>query len=131
MDVGTLGQWLWDAACEIRGPLDAPKFKDYILPLAFLKRLSDVVDDEVARPGYACDPRLVDVLGSWSLSDCVSPQRSTPVPPFVDDTACADRPKHISKPLRVKGLRDTGAIGGLRWLVSSSTPRMIRGTGAW
>lgn len=42
-------QWLWDAACEIRGPLDAPKFKDYILPLVFLKRLSDVFDDEVAR----------------------------------------------------------------------------------
>jgi len=49
MDVGTLEQWLWDAACEIRGPLDAPKFKDYILPLVFLKRLSDVFDDEIAR----------------------------------------------------------------------------------
>jgi len=49
MEVGTLEQWLWDAACEIRGPLDAPKFKDYILPLVFLKRLSDVFDDEVAR----------------------------------------------------------------------------------
>jgi len=49
MDVGTLEQWLWDAACEIRGPLDAPKFKDYILPLVFLKRLSDVFDDEITR----------------------------------------------------------------------------------
>ena len=34
---------------KIRGPLDAPKFKDYTLPLVFLKRLSDVFDDEVAR----------------------------------------------------------------------------------
>lgn len=49
MDVGTLEDWLWDAACEIRGPLDAPKFKDYILPLVFLKRLSDVFDDEITR----------------------------------------------------------------------------------
>ena len=49
VEVATLEQWLWDAACEIRGPLDAPKFKDYILPLVFLKRLSDVFDDEVAR----------------------------------------------------------------------------------
>ncbi|NHZ71351.1 MAG: hypothetical protein GWP18_06880 [Proteobacteria bacterium] len=49
MDVGTLEQSLWDAVCEIRGPLDAPKFKDYILRFAFLKRLSDVFDDEVAR----------------------------------------------------------------------------------
>ena len=48
LDVGTLEGWLWDAACQIRGPLDAPKFKDYILPLVFLKRLSDVFDDELA-----------------------------------------------------------------------------------
>jgi type I restriction enzyme M protein len=44
-----LEQWLWDAACQIRGPLDAPKFKDYILPLIFLKRLNDVFEDEVDR----------------------------------------------------------------------------------
>lgn len=48
MDVGALETWLWDAACSIRGPLDAPKFKDYILPLVFLKRLSDVFDDDIA-----------------------------------------------------------------------------------
>jgi len=42
-------QMLWDAACAIRGEKDAPKFKDYILPLLFIKRLSDVFDDEVAR----------------------------------------------------------------------------------
>jgi type I restriction enzyme M protein len=48
LDVPALETWLWDAACQIRGPLDAPKFKDYILPLIFLKRLSDVFDDEVA-----------------------------------------------------------------------------------
>jgi type I restriction enzyme M protein len=44
LDVPALEQWLWDAACQIRGPLDAPKFKDCILPLVFLKRLSDVFD---------------------------------------------------------------------------------------
>ena len=48
LDVSALENWLWEAACTIRGPLDAPKFKDYILPLIFLKRLSDVFDDEVA-----------------------------------------------------------------------------------
>ena len=47
LDVSTLESWLWEAACAIRGPLDAPKFKDYILPLVFLKRLSDVFDDEI------------------------------------------------------------------------------------
>ena len=42
-------QMLWDAACSIRGERDAAKFKDYLLPLLFLKRLSDVFDDEINR----------------------------------------------------------------------------------
>ena len=46
LDIPTLENWLWEAACVIRGPIDAPKFKDYILPLVFLKRLSDVFEDE-------------------------------------------------------------------------------------
>jgi len=49
LDISALETWLWDAACQIRGPLDAPKFKDYILPLISLKRLSDVFDDELDR----------------------------------------------------------------------------------
>jgi type I restriction enzyme M protein len=48
LDISALEAWLWDAACAIRGPVDAPKFKDYILPLVFLKRLSDVYEDEVS-----------------------------------------------------------------------------------
>lgn len=51
MDLTTLENWLWEAACKIRGPVDAPKYKDYILPLIFLKRLSDVFKDEVAGLG--------------------------------------------------------------------------------
>lgn len=59
LDLPTLETWLWDAACVIRGPLDAPKFKDYILPLIFLKRLSDVFEDEVQRLGQEFgDPKL-------------------------------------------------------------------------
>ena len=49
LSVQELEQWLWDAACSIRGPVDAPKFKDYILPLLFFKRLSDVFEDEEER----------------------------------------------------------------------------------
>ena len=48
LDLSALEAWLWEAACVIRGPVDAPKFKDYILPLIFLKRLSDVYDDELS-----------------------------------------------------------------------------------
>ncbi len=43
----SIEQWLWDVACSIRGAKDAPKYKDYILPLVFAKRLCDVFDDEV------------------------------------------------------------------------------------
>ena len=49
LDIKTLEMWLWDAACSIRGAVDAPKFKDYILPLVFVKRLSDVFEDEIKR----------------------------------------------------------------------------------
>ncbi len=42
-------QMLWDAACSIRGEKDASKFKDFLLPLLFLKRLSDVFEDELER----------------------------------------------------------------------------------
>lgn len=45
----SMEQMLWDCACDIRGEKDAPKFKDYILPIIFIKRLSDVFDDEVKR----------------------------------------------------------------------------------
>ena len=51
LDLSTLETWLWEAACRLRGPVDAPKYKDYILPLVFLKRLSDVFDDEVKALG--------------------------------------------------------------------------------
>jgi type I restriction enzyme M protein len=49
LDTKAMETMLWKAACSIRGEKDAPKFKDYILPLVFIKRLSDVFDDEVAR----------------------------------------------------------------------------------
>ena len=49
LDIKTLESWLWDGACSIRGAVDAPKFKDYILPLIFVKRISDVFEDELTR----------------------------------------------------------------------------------
>ena len=49
LDISTLEEWLLAAANTIRGASDAPKFKDFILPLIFYKRLSDVFDDEFAK----------------------------------------------------------------------------------
>jgi type I restriction enzyme M protein len=37
---------LWDAANILRGPVDASDFKAYVFPLLFLKRISDVFDEE-------------------------------------------------------------------------------------
>jgi type I restriction enzyme M protein len=44
-----LEEWLWKSACTIRGEDEASKYKDYILPLVFFKRLCDVFDDELDR----------------------------------------------------------------------------------
>ncbi|MFN8469469.1 MAG: class I SAM-dependent DNA methyltransferase [Caldilineaceae bacterium] len=53
MDLNTLQSWLWRAASSIRGEVDAARYKDYILPLVFYKRIDDVYADEVARVGKA------------------------------------------------------------------------------
>jgi len=45
----SMESWIWDAACSIHGAADAPKYKNYILPLIFTKRLCDVFDDELNR----------------------------------------------------------------------------------
>jgi type I restriction enzyme M protein len=40
---------LWEAANLLRGPIDQADFKSYIFPLLFLKRVSDVYDEEFQR----------------------------------------------------------------------------------
>jgi type I restriction enzyme M protein len=43
--------------------VEAPKFKDYILPLVFMRRLSDVLEDELARLGEELgDAKLAEGL---------------------------------------------------------------------
>ena len=49
LDSRAMEHMIWQACCKIRGEKDAPKYKDYILPLLFIKRLSDVFDDEIKR----------------------------------------------------------------------------------
>ena len=38
--------YLWGAANLLRGSIDAGEYKNFIFPLLFLKRLSDVYDEE-------------------------------------------------------------------------------------
>ena len=47
--VTSLENWIWNASCSIRGAQEAPKYKNFILPLVFVKRLCDVFDDEIDR----------------------------------------------------------------------------------
>jgi type I restriction enzyme M protein len=53
----SLEAWMWGAASSIRGQKDAAKFKDFILPLVFTKRLCDVHDDELDRISAAVGSR--------------------------------------------------------------------------
>jgi len=43
---GDLGSWLWGAADILRGAVSPDKYVDYVLPLLFYKRLSDVYRTE-------------------------------------------------------------------------------------
>jgi len=67
MDMSMLEGWLWDAACSIRGPIDAPKFKDYILPLLFYKRLCDVYEDGIGRLSEEFGNKETEASGSDAL----------------------------------------------------------------
>jgi len=66
LDIKTLETWLWEAACKIRGEIDAPKYKDYILPLIFLKRLSDVFKDEI--PGISTQLTISQIFTKISAN---------------------------------------------------------------
>jgi len=43
-----LEKYLWGAATALRGTIDAGDYKQYIFPLMFFKRISDVYDEEFA-----------------------------------------------------------------------------------
>jgi type I restriction enzyme M protein len=43
---GELEAHLWESANILRGPIDQADFKSYVFPLLFLKRISDVYDEE-------------------------------------------------------------------------------------
>lgn len=57
-----LESYLWDAAVLLRGLIDAGDYKQYVFPLLFLKRLSDVYDEEhaIALAGYG-DETMADL----------------------------------------------------------------------
>lgn len=64
----SLESWIWDAACSIRGAKDAPKYKDYILPLIFTKRLgledveADIIGKSYEPSGASQSKQLTDTI---------------------------------------------------------------------
>lgn len=46
MNQQELEKYLWGAATKLRGTIDAGDYKQYIFPLLFFKRISDVYDEE-------------------------------------------------------------------------------------
>lgn len=57
-----LESYLWGAAIVLRGLIDAGDYKQYIFPLVFLKRISDVYDEEhVAAMEIYGDGELADL----------------------------------------------------------------------
>ncbi|MEU5675722.1 N-6 DNA methylase [Streptomyces rochei] len=56
-----LESYLWGAAVLLRGLIDAGDYKQYIFPLVFLKRLSDVYDEEHAA--------ALEVYGDEKMAD--------------------------------------------------------------
>jgi type I restriction enzyme M protein len=80
LTISELETWLWDAACVIRGTSDAPKYKDFILPLIFYKRLSDVFDDEFQQH--------VELYRSWALGRSLD--RQSKVSGMDECTGCGN-----------------------------------------
>jgi type I restriction-modification system DNA methylase subunit len=56
-----LENYLWQAAVVLRGLIDAGDYKQYIFPLVFLKRISDVFDEEHAA--------AMEIYGDVELAD--------------------------------------------------------------
>ncbi len=115
LDISALETWLWDAACAIRGATDAPKFKDFILPLVFFKRLSDVFDDEFAAhvEEYG-DEELARSIIEADLAHALK-TGSTPIIRF-----------YIPKSYSWKAVRNHGADGHLGEFVTEAMRDIAR-----
>ncbi len=79
----SLESWIWDAACSHPRREGAPKYKDYILPLIFTKRLCDVFDDEINRIAaeVGSAPRRLQARRGATTSSSASTCRSSPHDP--------------------------------------------------
>jgi len=89
LDISNLENWLWEAACSIRGPIDAPKYKDYLIPLIFYKRLCDVFEDEIKK--------LAEEFGSEEIARELASQDRKIIRFYIPEDCLWDNIRRITK----------------------------------
>ncbi len=62
-----LEKYLWGAATQLRGTIDAGDYKQYIFPLLFFKRICDVYDEEFETESNS-QPRARDLYLPFAVS---------------------------------------------------------------
>ncbi len=76
LTASTLQSWLWRAVSIVFGRVDAPKYKNFILPLLFYKRLSDVFEDELYELAtHHGGGKAADAIIHGEIDDIVKLQR--------------------------------------------------------
>jgi type I restriction-modification system DNA methylase subunit len=79
VSLGELEAHLWESANILRGPIDQADFKSYMFPLLFLKRISDVYDEEFQQ---ALDESNGDVdYASFAENHRFQRRNGLPLPP--------------------------------------------------
>lgn len=61
-----LERYLWQAAVDLRGQIDASAYKDYIFPLVFFKRICDVRDEEYQKYEEEGGKEFADTMIQYS-----------------------------------------------------------------
>ena len=118
----SLESWLWEAANILRGPVDASDFKAYVFPLLFLKRISDVYDEE-------CAEALAESGGDEEYANLPEQHRfSIPEKCHWDDIRC--RAMNVGKAIQfaIRGIEQSnpktlyGIFGDVQWTNKDRLP---------
>ena len=109
-----LENYLWGAAVILRGLIDAGDYKQYIFPLVFLKRISDVYDEEHAA--------AMETYGDDALADLPENHR------FVIPVGC-----HWANVREVRGNIGARVLKAMRAIESANPDTLpgVFGDGDW
>ena len=80
-----LEKYLWGAATQLRGTIDAGDYKQYIFPLLFFKRICDVYDEEFENALKESDVRKAAKDQYAANGDIVAARRLSELPQEVQN----------------------------------------------